>query len=435
MDNQSSLLEDICPATKRSLARAGIVLFVGALVVMLIAMWLDRNKLRMLDLRVYRWGGSTAFSSDDLYSGRFADYLPFTYPPIAALLFAPLAWVPIGVLRWAVIVGNALLVPVLGWIAVSAMARNRGHKISRESQVALVGAVSALCLFVEPVQQTIRFGQINLILAVLVLADLCLPDSSRWKGIGVGLASGIKLTPLIFVAYLLCSGRIRATVVALATFAATVAVGFVVLPSESWTFWIDRVFLDSDRVGTVSYLSNQSLHGFVMRTLGAGEPATLWWLVSAAVVGAIGFGAAVTAARQGREVLGALLCALTGLMVSPISWSHHWVWIVPLATAGAYSLAFRLDRQVVLRIQQLLVRRDVLAVTLMVLAIIGISVRGTLYRFGFWFAPNADGRWNHWTFWQATYGNAYVWVGLIGVAAGALTVTRRGRTRDRSVEP
>jgi alpha-1,2-mannosyltransferase len=429
------LLHEISASKKRSLARAGVVLFVGALLVLLIALWLDRDKLTMLDLGVYRWGGSTAFSSDELYSTRFDDYLPFTYPPIAAILFAPLAWVPIDALRWALIVGNALLVPVLGWIAVSAMARNRGHKISRESQLALVGVVSAICLFVEPVQQTIRFGQINLILAVLILVDLCLPDSSRWKGIGVGLASGIKLTPLIFVAYLLCSGRFRATVVALATFASTIAVGFVVLPSESSTFWIDRVFLDSDRVGTVSYISNQSLHGFVARTLGEGDQATLWWLVVAAVVGSVGFGAAVMAARQGRELLGVLLCALTGLMVSPISWSHHWVWIVPLATAAVYSSAFRLDRRIVNRAEQLMVRRDVVLLTLVALAIVGISVRGTLNEFGFWFAPNSDGQWNDWTFWQAIYGNAYVWAGLIGVAAGALTVTRRGRTRDRSVEP
>ena len=26
---------------------------------------------------------------------------------------------------------------------------------------------------------------------------------------------------------------------------------------------------------------------------------------------------------------GWLTCALTGLLVSPISWDHHWVWIVP----------------------------------------------------------------------------------------------------------
>jgi alpha-1,2-mannosyltransferase len=415
---------DTQPTQNRSLARAGIVLFVGSLLVFLVAILLDRDRFTLLDLQVYRWGGSTAFSSDALYSSRFDDHLPFTYPPIAAIFFTPLSWIPLEALKWLSILANALLVPALGWVAVSAMARQRGHRIAREQQIALVGTASAILLFVEPVQQTIWFGQINLFLAVVVLADLCLPDTSRWKGVGVGIASAVKLTPLIFVAYLLWSGRIRATVVALATFVGMMGVGFVALPRESRSFWIDRLFLDSDRVGGISYISNQSIHGVAARVLGGADQASTLWLASALVVGLIGFASAVVAARQGREVLGVLLCALTGLMVSPISWSHHWVWIVPFSTAALYSLAFRVSSSLVSRVRQLLVSPVNVLIALGVIATIGIAIRPSLRRFGFWFAPNSEGQWYTWTFWQAMYGNAYVLAGLLGVVAGAVMVGR-----------
>lgn len=431
MENLCRPAPDAHLTRNRPLARAGIMLFVGSLVVFLVAIWLDRERFALVDLQVYQWGGSTAFSSDALYSSRFGDYLPFTYPPIAAIFFAPLSGLPFAALKWLSILVNALLVPALGWVAVSAMARQRGHQIAREHQVALVGTASAILLFVEPVQQTIWFGQINLVLAFIVLVDLCLPDTSRWKGVGVGVAAAVKLTPLIFVAYLLWSGRFRATVIALATFVGTIGVGFVALPQESRSFWIDRVFLDSDRVGGISYISNQSLHGMAARVLGGADQASTLWLASALVVGLIGFASAVVAARQGREVLGVVLCALTGLLVSPISWSHHWVWIVPFSTAALYSLVFRLSLSSVLRARQLLVRPVNVLIALGVIAMIGITVRPSLRRFGFWFAPNLDGQWYEWTFWQALYGNAYVLAGLLGVVAGALMVGRANTITKR----
>src|SRR5690606_24023381 len=130
--------------------------------------------------------------------------------------------------------------------------------------------------------------------------------------------------------------RWRATIVSSATFAATVVVGAVALPAESKDFWFDRLFMDSERVGGVGYVGNQSLHGTIARLAGSVDAAELWWWASVLVVGALGMVLAAWASRRGREVMGVLLCALTGLLVSPISWSHHWVWLIPALTGCAH---------------------------------------------------------------------------------------------------
>ena len=58
---------------------------------------------------------------------------------------------------------------------------------------------------VEPVWHTVSFGQINLTLAALVAIDVCRWRGSRYGGMLAGVASAIKLTPLIFVLYLAVS--------------------------------------------------------------------------------------------------------------------------------------------------------------------------------------------------------------------------------------
>jgi alpha-1,2-mannosyltransferase len=168
------------------------------------------------------------------------------------------------------------------------------------------------------------------VLMALIVWDLCQSDDRRWKGVGVGLAAGIKLVPLIFIPYLLLAGKRRQAAVAAVVFAGTVVIGFAILPHASVQWWLTGYFLHSGNVGDVGSLLNQSLFGLVTRAAGGVRAATGVWLSLAAVIAALGLAAAAALHRGGRPVAGWLTCALTGLLVSPVSWDHHWVWIVPV---------------------------------------------------------------------------------------------------------
>jgi alpha-1,2-mannosyltransferase len=159
------------------------------------------------------------------------------------------------------------------------------------------------------------------------LFDIARPDTAQSKGVAIGLAAGLKLTPLLFVPYLLLTGRRRAAGVATALFSATVAVGFAVLPSDATRYW-GGAFLDPSRVGRIGDSSNQSLQGAIVRATGSSSLG-LGWLAAVAAVAVLGLTVAVLASRRGDEGTGFSLCALTALLASPISWTHHWALAVP----------------------------------------------------------------------------------------------------------
>ena len=163
-----------------------------------------------------------------------------------------------------------------------------------------------------------------------VLVDLVRPDR-RWAGVLVGIAAGVKLTPLVFVVLLVLVGRRAAAGRAALAFAGTVAVGFVAMPAAAAAYWTDRL-VDAGRVGPPALAHNQSVYGALTRLLD-GRPPTLLWL---AVAGPLALAALLVGAgwwRRGDRVLGTGLGALAMLLLSPVSWSHHWVWVVPVALA------------------------------------------------------------------------------------------------------
>ncbi|GAA4629680.1 hypothetical protein GCM10023196_052000 [Actinoallomurus vinaceus] len=290
----------------------------------------------MSDLKVYRWGGLLARHSDGLYDRTIGGFA-FTYAPIAAVIFAGLSVFPMAALRWIMTLASLSALVTAVWITW----RTLGHRRSP----ALLGAtllVTAAALWTEPVQKTLWFGQINLILMTLIIADLRQGDGRRWKGAGIGIAAGIKFTPGIFIAYLLLTRRFRAAAVAIAVFALTIAVGFVALPHESRRFWGDRLFMAPSRVGPVDWVGNQSLYGMLVRFLGGENAARPYWLGVATVVGAVGLWLAARQSRGGHEPAAVVTCATTGLLISPISWSHHWVWIAPALVLAADRTAGRL---------------------------------------------------------------------------------------------
>ncbi|TGA86315.1 glycosyltransferase 87 family protein [Streptomyces sp. MZ04] len=302
------------------------------------AFWLAQRAadVSMIDLMVYRAEGETVRAGGDLYALRTTEaHLPTTYPPFAALLFTPLTLLDTADMRTLATLGNLLLLVALVRLSL----RLIGDPLHARVESALW--VAALAVWAEPVWTTLRYGQINLLLAVLVLWDLSRRPGHRWAGVGIGVAAAIKLTPALFAVFLLLTGAaeavrrgrwrvpVRHACVAAGSFAGATLLAAAALPYDSWRFWTRMVF-EAGRVGLAEDTANQSLRGVLARLLHTGEPG-LPWAVTAAAVGALGLAVAVAAELRGERARAAVTCAATALLVSPVSWSHHWVWCVPMA--------------------------------------------------------------------------------------------------------
>jgi alpha-1,2-mannosyltransferase len=161
-----------------------------------------------------------------------------------------------------------------------------------------------------------------------VLMDLSLPDGNRWKGVALGVVAGIKLIPAFFILYLLLTRRFRAAAVAVAAFAATVVVGFVGLTADSARYW-GGLFLQSGRVGDPQNVRSQSLRSLVVRWAHTSQGIEPIWIALSVAVVVAALALAVRAHRRGDELLATCLCASATLLISPITWQHHWVWLLP----------------------------------------------------------------------------------------------------------
>jgi alpha-1,2-mannosyltransferase len=288
--------------------------------------------LNYFDLKVYRGAAERVVHGGSLYAAPIHDGMGFTYPPFAALLFAPLALASITVDALAVTAINLVL---LVWLLRRALLIpiRRSHDRARPQPRGvrtwvLAACIAAGALWLEPISVTLGYGQINLLIAALVVGDLSRPDDARGKGVGIGLAAALKLTPFMFIPYLLLSGRRRAAAWATAVFAASVGLAYAALPGDAARFWTGRLFMDSSRVGGAADTANQSLRGLIARV----DPSALPGLdsyVAIASIALLGLTLAVRASRRGDEAAGFSLTALTALLASPVSWTHHWTLAVP----------------------------------------------------------------------------------------------------------
>jgi len=285
--------------------------------------------LRQYDLRVYVMGAHHVLDGR-LYTVTLPvkPYLPFTYPPFAAMFFWPLAPLPFPVAKmiWSLINVTALTC----FIAVAVRAIR--PELSKATMWRAALFLSGFAFWLEPIRLNFHFGQINIVLGLLVLADLTMPISVRGRtvprGLLVGVAAAIKLIPLIYVLYLFCTRQLRAALTATVTFVTVTLLAAIVNPKVSWAFWT-RYATDAKRVGTVYYMSNQSLRGTLDRLSHRELSASLTTAI-AAVVFVAGLALAVAAYRRSSVVLSIVITATTGILVSPISWSHHLVWIIPI---------------------------------------------------------------------------------------------------------
>jgi alpha-1,2-mannosyltransferase len=447
---------------------AGIVAFAIAIGIYIaralthpMSAWMDP-----VDLRVYRFGGFIAAHVRPWYKpGRAAplydwpgfENLKFTYTPFAAVVFIAATVLPLLTLERLSLVVNTLAMLVAIWVTFAAVGWPGGRDAAdlpagqsgRPLLISRVGttlAVGAVMFWAEPVQRTLYLGQVELILMALIMWDLGQPDRRWFKGAGVGVAAGIKLVPLIFIPYLLITRRFRQAIVAAGTFALTVAIGFAADPADSVRWWIGGVFAQGSRTGFVGWEGNQSLRGLITRLAGSVDGGASPWIWAAAATVVVGLAVAVVLDRAGHRVVAVLACALTGLLVSPISWDHHWVWVVP-AVVTAIGYAARLRGRARLACAGLAVAITAIyfgwpgslwgmasnpgAFTLGLIWMPPNTNPGTYYRLGDrpWFAEY------HWHGLQLLTGNLYVLTG-IGLLIGLLVLAglaglsvRRARQR------
>lgn len=275
----------------------------------------------MVDLGVYREAGRTLLRGQDFYS--LPGQLQFLYPPFAAVLSVPLALLP----GWLVQVGWTVA-GVLALLAVLHRCGVSGWALS------LIG--SATIYLAEPVSETLGFGQLGIFLVALVFLDLA-PGPRLFarrllpEGAPTALATAVKLTPAIFVVYLLVVRRWRAAGVAVLIGLVVTLASAVVTPRASLEFWGRLAHGDTGLGHSIIYSTNQSVMADVVRILGLGHRVAVVGLALCAVVALAGVWAALLWHRLGDVRLALNLCGVAGLLASPVSWLHHFVWVVPLA--------------------------------------------------------------------------------------------------------
>jgi alpha-1,2-mannosyltransferase len=313
----------------RGSGAVGRALLASTIVIGLAAVWFAVRAHHYHDLRVYQGALRSWVHGGDLYSYVLPEErrFGFTYPPFSAILMLPLVAIPLPVAE----IGSVLATVAAIVIAMYALVGPIATRFAQPRGQVVASAV-LLALGLDAVRQTLAAGQIDMYVFLLVALDLMvLPlatgGASRWAGVGIGLATAIKLMPAVFLAYLLVAGRYRQAVVAVSTFLAAGLVAIVVAPHESWIYWT-RVLWRFDRVGSPAQTSNQSVRGMLAR-LGLNGSVTVWWLISVGLLTAIWWVRVLRATRLGDSLGGFALTGAYVCLLAPITWVHHLVFLLP----------------------------------------------------------------------------------------------------------
>jgi alpha-1,2-mannosyltransferase len=278
-----------------------------------------------IDLQVYMYAIKDMLAGKDIFATTTPFWhLYFIYPPIAAILMTPLAFGPY--LFWQVVWTGGLV-----WAQQSVLKRcgaPRGWKLG------LLGI--AVVLAVEPIRTTLGYGQVNTILMALVVVDL-LPDRPEERrrvpqGILIGLAAAIKLTPALFVIFMFLIGKRRAALTAIISFAVFTGIGAIFLFRETVVFFGGLAGGDT-RTASPLYTGNQSLLGVFFRLGDSSRTTSLLGLAVAGVLAVLGCVVAAYWWRHDEKVFAVAIVGLTTCLASPLSWTHHYVWILPLGMA------------------------------------------------------------------------------------------------------
>jgi alpha-1,2-mannosyltransferase len=370
-----------------------------------------------IDIDIYQMGGQSWLDGRPLYRGDVLFHtpiglnLPFTYPPLAAIVFCPFAWLHMPAASVAVtaltlvllIVSTVIMLTRLDVWNTSALVP--GPAWLRRWWLAVV-IVAPAVIWLEPISSNFDFGQINVVLMTLVIAD-CVPRRTPWpRGLLLGLGIALKLTPAVFLLYFLVRRDFRAAMTAVTSFAAATLLGFILAWSDSWEYWTHTVH-HTDRIGSAALNTDQNIAGALAR-IGLDEHLRfLLWVGLCVAALALTVWAMRRVLQAGEPTLAVICVALFGLMVSPVSWSHHWVWVLPTLLVTAV-LGWR--------------RRNV---ALAVLTAAGVALMA-------WtpleLLPKHHEETANW--WRQLLGMSYVWWALAVIVAAGLTVTARLTARD-----
>ena len=371
---ETALTQDSAAAGTHEVSRAGsagllrrpwatavsaelVTLFVVAAAAVFISSRLDAWGKEGLDFSVYWHAGKVLNEAGLAPSGLYrptlqwagGPELAFTYPPFAALVFSLLAGLPQAT---ALLLFNAAGVAVSAWVAALGVRYWTGKSGWRgtfgpsagRSLRNRIGAVVLLLAILNlgPWRESLVFGQINILLLGLMAADL-LAGNPKWRrglpgsGFLVGIAAGIKLTPLAFGLYFLIRKDWRGLLNMAAGFGSTVVLGWLIRPAESLQFWL-QMLPDTSRIGGAGYVDNLSLKGALLHFGVPEAGVTAPWLALSLLLVALGAAVIKAASDQGARVVAISATALTMLLISPISWSHHWVWMAAVLPAFAWTM-------------------------------------------------------------------------------------------------
>ncbi|MEV6772855.1 glycosyltransferase 87 family protein [Nocardia sp. NPDC051030] len=370
-----------------------------------------------IDLQVYRNGARAWLDGKDIYGPMpqvFGIGLPFTYPPLAALFFAPLALMPLVVAEWAVLATSMVALGATLWVVLDRVR----PAMPRVTQISLAIIGVALLQLLEPIRQTYGFGQINVVLMAAIALD-CLVRKPFWpRGMLIGIAVAVKLTPAGYLLFFLLQqdwkavgAQVRAACTpfsargALAAIvlpakaiprpaltlvlstAGAIAVGWLIFPKDSPQYWF-HTLSDTGRIGPPWFAGNESLKGFAFRLGVSDSVATLIWVVLSVLAVAL---AAIWMKRlldAGARAAALMVNAGAVLLISPVSWSHHWVWIAPALIVAADAIARG--------------RRSPLFLGATALAVLMFAVGPQ------WLLPHDHDRELTWSWWQQILGSSYV---------------------------
>ncbi|MBF6466246.1 DUF2029 domain-containing protein [Nocardia beijingensis] len=361
---------------------AAVALFAVSALVSLLAHWWHGY----IDLQVYRNGARVWLDGGDLY-GPMPPVegigLPFTYPPLAALFFAPLALMPLVAAEVLVVVTSVVSLSISLWLVLTRLR----PELSRPAVLTLVIGAVAVAQFFEPIRQTFGFGQINLVLMAAITLD-CLVRKPFWpRGMLIGIAVSVKLIPAGYLLYFVLRKDWKAAGTLVISAIAAVGLGFLLFPGDSVDYWF-HTLADTGRIGPPYFAGNQSIKGMAFRLGIDDTAATLVWIMLSGLAVAL---AAVWMRRlieAGATVAALLVNAAAVLLVSPVSWSHHWVWIAPALVVTA----------------DLMVRgrRGPRAIGL-------VTAAAVVFLIGpHWLLPHSRDRELEWAWWQQIIGSSYV---------------------------
>ncbi|GAA3586831.1 glycosyltransferase 87 family protein [Kribbella ginsengisoli] len=358
------------------------------------------------DLKVYRLGGAAMLSDpDSLYTARLRYIsMPFTYPIFGGVVMAPVSLLP-----WGLAYGASIAASLIALVAIWKLSLKQWLN-GRKLHPAVLIAVTAASILIEPVRETLSYGQINLILCALILYDVLGPKTRMGRGVWLGLAAGIKLTPLVFFGLLLVTRQWKALAHASAAFVGTVLIGFLITPRTAYEYWT-HLISDTSRIGGLAYSGNQSWNGFLARLTGDLDGGGHVWQGVVLVTVVAGLWLSRSLWRRGEELAAVSTTALIGLMCSPVSWSHHWVWVIPLGVSLLTATPVG--------------RRYPLPTALTWFGLFMIAP--------IWWPPRGNNQEFDWNFVQVLAGNSYLWLSL--AAAVLLTASKASRTKPPSQFP